>query len=133
MEFFSPHPRLAAHLQSTQKIFETIASLEALTLTQELIREVSRGNRSNTHNIRDQLQRGADVNGRTDDWQEQTPLLILAKGGGESVRIIVELLKHENLGLNAKDGFCKTALIRASEYGHEEVVRILLEGQQGAY
>ena len=83
------------------------------------------GDRSDINKIRDLLQRGADING-VDTWT-RTPLLILARKGDESVPIIVELLKHENLDLNAKDNYGHTALIWASRDGHEEVVRILLQ------
>ena len=109
-----------------------MASLEALTLTQELIREVSRdGDLPDIdNNILDLLQRGADVNGTEDhaaDQHGQTPLIISARKGGKSVRNIVELLKQENLDINARYRYGRTALIMASYYGHEEVVRILLK------
>ena len=97
-------------------------------LTHELIKEVRRGDLPDINSIRDLLQRGADINGRTDDWNRWTPLMILArKEDDKSTQIIVELLKHENLDLNARDEYGKTALIVASEYGELRVVDILLK------
>ena len=107
-----------------------MASLEVLMLTQELIREVRRYDRSDINIIRDLLQRGANINGRDDDkddWYSEAPLMILATNGDESLPIIVELLKHENLDLNAQVKYGDTALIAASLRGYAEVVRTLLK------
>ena len=103
-----------------------MASLEALTLTQQLIEEVSRDRLPDINHIRDLLQRGADING-VGSWA-MTPIMFLAINLDESARIIIiELLKHEKLDLNAKDCFGATALNIASHEGFQEVVRMLLK------
>ena len=102
-----------------------MASPEALT--EELIGEVRRHDLSDITITRDLLQRGADINGRSYERYGRTPLILGAMEGGESVKIIVELLKHENLDVNAIDEIGLTALIMACTFGKQEVVRILLK------
>ena len=43
------------------------------------------------------------------------------------MELIENILKHSNIDVNQKNSDGSTALIRASDWGHTEVVRLLLE------
>ena len=79
----------------------------AKALTQELIREVSRGDLPDITKIRDLLRRGVDINGGTDG----TALIWASRFGRKEV--VKLLLNGKRVEVNAKDHLGRTALIEA--------------------